>query len=87
MTVTVTGTDDAPVITTADPQVGITEQDLTTGSATADTASGSLAFTDVDLSETGHTAAVTQVEEEDERGDGREAAADAAVVPRRPRTG
>ena len=62
VTVTVTGTDDAPVITTADPQVGITEQDLTTGSATADTASGSLAFTDVDLSETGHTAAVTQVQ-------------------------
>ena len=61
VTVTVTGTDDAPVITTADPHAALTELAGTTDSSSPDSISGTLAFADVDLSETGHTTAVTNI--------------------------
>ena len=65
VTITVTGTNDTPVIT-SDPQTGtITERFNTpqpnpTGSTAADTATGAVTFTDVDLSDH-HTVSVTGV--------------------------
>ncbi len=47
--ITVTGTNDAPVFTAADPNVSFDEIAAATASETAHTASGSLSFTDVDL--------------------------------------
>jgi len=55
--VTVTGTDDKPVINTT-PVVTITEQANQTLSLSPDTAHIALNFTDVDLTNTGHTATV-----------------------------
>ena len=65
VTITVTGTNDTPVITSG-PQAGaITElfntpQPNPTGSTAADTATGTVTFTDVDLSDH-HTVSVTDV--------------------------
>ena len=59
--VTITGTNDAPVIATGTTATGaITERANLTGSTLADTASGTIKFTDVDLSDT-HTASITGV--------------------------
>ncbi|RDD66465.1 hypothetical protein DU478_08410, partial [Thalassococcus profundi] len=58
--VTITGTNDAPVITTAAASANLTEAADQTGEATpALTASGSIAFDDVDARDTGHTATVS----------------------------
>ncbi len=53
LTVTVTGTDDVPVVAVADKvqAAAITELVLTTGSAVPDVRSGTIHFTDVDLSD------------------------------------
>ena len=64
VTITVTGTNDAPVITSGTQTDTITElfntpQPNPTGSTAADTATGTLTFTDVDLSDT--TRSVTGV--------------------------
>ena len=61
VSVVVTGTNDAPVITTTDAGAKLSEAAGTTGSETLRTAEGVLAFTDVDLSEIGHNAAVKAV--------------------------
>ena len=58
--VTVTGTDDEPVITSGAQTGAITEAPDTRGSATPDTASGTITFTDVDLSDT-HDVTITGV--------------------------
>jgi VCBS repeat-containing protein len=50
VTVTVTGTNDAPLITSGPESGSIAEQPNTTGSSTPDTTNGTLAFNDVDLS-------------------------------------
>ena len=62
VTVTVTGTNDGPVIGAADTAGAVTEiTDLATGENTATlSASGTIAFTDVDLTDT-HTVSVTPV--------------------------
>ncbi len=61
VTITITGTDDAPVITSGAQSGAITEVANTTGSTTPpDTASGTVTFTDADLSDT-HTVTVTGV--------------------------
>ncbi len=65
VTITVTGTNDAPVITSGEQAGVITERFNTpqpnpTGSATADTATGTITFTDVDLSDH-HTVTITGV--------------------------
>ncbi|BAM89150.1 hypothetical protein S58_31520 [Bradyrhizobium oligotrophicum S58] len=59
VTMTITGSNDAPVITAASSS-DVTEQRATTGSSIPDQVTGKLAFTDVDISD-GHTAAVTGV--------------------------
>ena len=56
VTITVTGTNDTPVITSGTQAGAITElfntpQPNPTGSATPDTATGTITFTDVDLSD------------------------------------
>jgi VCBS repeat-containing protein len=51
VTITATGTNDAPVLTTAGLNT-ITKHVHTTGSTSADTSSGTLTFTDVDLTDT-----------------------------------
>nr|WP_249810540.1 VCBS domain-containing protein [Bradyrhizobium sp. 176] len=56
----ITGTNDAPVITSAAQAGAITEIANTHGSTTADTATGAVTFTDADLSDT-HTMTVTGV--------------------------
>ncbi|MGY4608900.1 VCBS repeat-containing protein [Bradyrhizobium sp. USDA 4474] len=58
--ITITGTNDAPVITSGAQTGAITEVAGQTGSTTNDTASGAVTFTDADLSDT-HTATVTGV--------------------------
>ena len=58
--VTVTGTDDTPVITSSAQSGAITELTGQTGSTTADTANGAVTFTDADLSDT-HTVTITGV--------------------------
>ena len=61
VTITITGTDDAPVITSGAQTRAITELANTTGSTTPpDMASGTVTFTDADLSDT-HTVTVTGV--------------------------
>ncbi|WGS28453.1 VCBS domain-containing protein [Bradyrhizobium sp. ISRA464] len=62
VTITITGTNDVPVITSAPQTAAITEIPDTTGSLNPDTASGAVTFTDVDLSDT-HTVSVTGVTE------------------------
>jgi len=57
VTVTVTGTDDKPVID-AVPAATVTEQPNQTLSSSPDTANITLNFTDADLTNTGHTASV-----------------------------
>ena len=52
VTITITGTNDTPVITSAAQTGAITERSGLSGSTTADTASGAVTFTDVDLSDT-----------------------------------
>ncbi|MDP9812515.1 T1SS-143 domain-containing protein [Rhizobium tibeticum] len=58
--VVVTGTNDAPVIF-YDVDSSITERSGTIGSSSPDTASGTILFGDIDLSDTGHVATVTGV--------------------------
>ena len=65
VTITVTGTNDTPVITSGTQAGAITERFNTpqpnpTGSTTADTATGTVTFTDVDLSDH-HTVSITGV--------------------------
>ncbi|KWV48847.1 hypothetical protein AS156_17800 [Bradyrhizobium macuxiense] len=62
VTITIVGTDDKPVITSPTQAAAITEAPGVTGSLTPDTASGTVSFTDVDLSDT-HSVAVTGVAE------------------------
>ena len=57
VTITLTGTNDRPSITSAAETATVPELTNTTGSATADTASGTLNFSDVDLDNT-HTVGV-----------------------------
>src|SRR5262249_34646868 len=58
--ITVTGTNDTPVITSSAQTGSIDEIADTRNSTTADTASGTVTFTDVDLSDT-HNVTITQV--------------------------
>jgi hypothetical protein len=58
--ITVTGTDDRPVINMT-PVANVTEQANRTLSISPDTAHIALTFVDHDLTNTGHTAAVTGV--------------------------
>ncbi|MVT65075.1 hypothetical protein GPL21_08135 [Bradyrhizobium pachyrhizi] len=62
VTITITGSNDAPIVTSVPPAAIIPEQPDTTGSSTLDSASGTVAFTDVDLSDT-HTMTITGVAE------------------------
>ncbi|MFB9263197.1 VCBS domain-containing protein [Bradyrhizobium erythrophlei] len=62
VTITITGTNDVPVITSAPQAVAITEAPDTTGSVKPDAASGAVTFTDVDLSDT-HSVTITGVTE------------------------
>lgn len=59
--VTVAGANDGPFVTSAAQGATLTETAGTTGSATPLTADGLITFTDVDLSESGHTASVAAV--------------------------
>jgi len=59
--VTITGTNDAPVITSLDPQIAFNEDAGTTNSSAAHTANGTFNFTDVDLKDIGHTATISSV--------------------------
>src|SRR5439155_635391 len=59
VTVTITGTNDAPGISSSAESGSITELANTTGSSTNDSATGTLNFTDVDLSDT-HTVSVSE---------------------------
>ncbi|MCA6123305.1 VCBS domain-containing protein [Bradyrhizobium sp. WSM 1704] len=63
VTITVTGTNDKPVITSAPQTAAITEIDGTTGSAQPDTASGIVTFADADRSDT-HSLTITGVTEQ-----------------------
>ena len=60
VTITITGTNDTPVITSATQTGTITELSNPTGSTAPDTATGAVTFTDADLSDT-HTVTVTHV--------------------------
>ncbi|KRQ08298.1 beta strand repeat-containing protein [Bradyrhizobium manausense] len=60
VTITVTGTNDTPVITSSAQGAALTELANTTGSNSADQASGAVTFTDADLSDT-HTVTITGV--------------------------
>ncbi|VIO68053.1 Endo-1,3-1,4-beta-glycanase ExsH [Bradyrhizobium ivorense] len=62
VTITITGTDDTPVITSSTQSAALTEADAATGSADPDTASGTVTFTDVDLSDT-HSVTISGVTE------------------------
>nr|WP_155262602.1 VCBS domain-containing protein [Bradyrhizobium sp. BR2003] len=62
VTITITGSNDAPIVTSAPQAAIIPEQPDTTGSSTLDSASGTVTFTDVDLSDT-HTMTITGVAE------------------------
>src|SRR4029453_17334931 len=59
-TVTITGTNDTPLITSGAQTGAIVELADTHGSATPDTASGAIAFTDADLTDT-HDVTITGV--------------------------
>ncbi|UGA42558.1 VCBS domain-containing protein [Bradyrhizobium quebecense] len=59
-TITITGTNDTPVVTSAAQVGSITELPWTTNSASPDTADGTVTFTDADLTDT-HTVAITGV--------------------------
>jgi VCBS repeat-containing protein len=58
VSVVVTGANDAPMITSGPQSASVAEQANTTGSSTPDTATGSLVFTDADLTDT-HSTSVT----------------------------
>ncbi|UGY19286.1 VCBS domain-containing protein [Bradyrhizobium septentrionale] len=60
VTITIVGTDDTPVVTSPTQAAAITEHVGTTGSAISDAASGTVTFTDVDLSDT-HSVTVAGV--------------------------
>ncbi len=60
VTVTLHGTDDAPVITAATASGAVTELAGVTGSAATDTVSGTITFTDIDLIDTHTVSAVAQ---------------------------
>src|SRR5205823_1330357 len=60
VTITINGSNDAPIITSAAETAGLTELANTHGSTTLDITSGSLNYSDVDFSDT-HTATVTGV--------------------------
>lgn len=62
VTITIVGTDDKPVITSPSQVAAITEIPDVTGSLTHDVASGSVIFTDVDLSDT-HSVTIAGVTE------------------------
>ncbi|MGY3532059.1 VCBS domain-containing protein [Bradyrhizobium sp. USDA 4452] len=62
VTITIVGTDDNPVITSPTQAAAITEAEAVTGSTKPDTASGTVTFTDADLSDT-HSATVASVTE------------------------
>jgi len=62
VTITVTGTNDAPIVTSAPQTAAITEMPDGSGSSTPDTAEGTITFTDPDLSDT-HTVSVASVTE------------------------
>ncbi|WP_375777440.1 VCBS domain-containing protein [Bradyrhizobium sp. ma5] len=62
VTITIVGTDDRPVITSPTQAAAITEAEGVTGSANPDTASGTVTFTDADLSDT-HSVTVAGVTE------------------------
>nr|WP_233286967.1 VCBS domain-containing protein [Bradyrhizobium oropedii] len=62
VTITIVGTDDKPVITSPTQAAAITETEGVTGSTKPDTASGTVTFTDVDLSDT-HSVTVAGVTE------------------------
>jgi VCBS repeat-containing protein len=59
-TITISGTNDAPVVTSATPTAAITEALATTNSATPDLANGAITFTDPDLTDT-HSVTITGV--------------------------
>ncbi|MEY9517773.1 VCBS domain-containing protein [Bradyrhizobium elkanii] len=61
-TITITGTNDSPVVTSSAQAGSITELAATTNSAQPDTAHGTLTFTDADLTDT-HTVTITGVTE------------------------
>ncbi|WP_063695259.1 VCBS domain-containing protein [Bradyrhizobium embrapense] len=62
ITITITGTNDTPVVTSAAQVGSITELPWTTNSAVPDTAHGTVTFTDADLTDT-HTVTITGVTE------------------------
>ncbi|MFN5713343.1 MAG: VCBS domain-containing protein, partial [Bradyrhizobium sp.] len=62
VTITITGSNDVPTVTSAAQTASIAEQPNTTGSSKPDSASGVVTFTDVDLSDT-HTMTITGVAE------------------------
>ncbi|MHC2331250.1 VCBS domain-containing protein [Bradyrhizobium sp. USDA 4454] len=62
ITITITGTNDTPVVTSSAQAGSITELPWTTNSAAPDTAHGTLTFTDADLTDT-HTVSITGVTE------------------------
>ena len=62
ITITITGTNDTPVVTSSAQVGSIVEQPWTTNSAVADTAHGTVTFTDVDLTDT-HSVTITGVTE------------------------
>ena len=62
ITITITGTNDTPVVTSAPQVASITELPWTTNSAAPDTAHGAITFTDADLTDT-HTVTITGVTE------------------------
>ncbi|MGF6307469.1 VCBS repeat-containing protein [Bradyrhizobium sp. i1.8.4] len=61
-TITITGTNDTPVVTSAAQVGSVTELPWTTNSAAPDTAHGTLTFTDADLTDA-HTVTITGVTE------------------------
>ncbi|WP_407150120.1 VCBS domain-containing protein [Bradyrhizobium sp. ORS 86] len=62
VTITVTGTNDAPIVTSAPQTAAITEMPDASGSSTPDTAEGTITFTDPDLSDT-HAVSIASVTE------------------------
>ncbi|MCC8978825.1 VCBS domain-containing protein [Bradyrhizobium acaciae] len=62
VTITITGSNDAPIVTSAPQAATIAEQPDTTGSSKPDSASGTMTFTDVDLSDI-HSVTITGVAE------------------------
>src|SRR5260370_42677588 len=60
ITITLQGTNDAPVITAATASGSVTELTGVTGSTALDTVSGTITFTDLDLIDTHTASAVAQ---------------------------